>query len=108
MDDAYFVIPAVINLALLAMFIATVANVSRLRRMVESLMFPEGPPSILRICAHCRRQMPELAAVCAFCTRESERWEVREGRWWKRDEAGRQVVLDLGTMTWVDPSPSSG
>lgn len=107
MDEGFVLAALIINVLLLVMFIVTVINVNSLRTMMEQVLFPGGRPVILRSCPHCHRQVPASAAVCSFCTRESEPWVAQDGRWWTTNREGKRVYLDPVGRRWVDPDQAS-
>lgn len=73
--------------------------------------YRHDPMSVSRECPHCKSGIRPDASVCATCRREVEPWNLHEGTWWQRDEAGNPVRLDLRSLTWgppsSDPAPSA-
>ena len=63
-----------------------------------------------RECPHCKKRLRGDASVCPHCQRESEPWTLKDGVWWRRDEAGeweyRKPTGDGGAR-WVKPSPAA-
>ena len=101
--EAIFVVALVLQLVLIVTFFVMAANVSRIRRMLETSVYPSGPQEVVRMCPHCKERIHPEAAVCPHCQRELEPWVRHEGRWWKRDDAGEDVYFDTSTWEWVRP-----
>lgn len=49
-----------------------------------------------RECPHCRERMRGDASVCPHCHRESEAWQLKDGRWWRRNGEGWEYLASTG------------
>lgn len=54
-----------------------------------------------RECPFCRSNIRADASVCPHCRRESDPWEMRDGRWWAKGDDGEWWAL--GARGWEKP-----
>ena len=104
MEDISFAL-AIGYIVLTIVLLAAIAiNLATIRKIAEKMLFPEGLPLVIRLCPHCRRQIPALASVCFLCGRESEPWVLEGDRWSMSTSEGTRLYLDPRTRTWVEPA----
>ena len=97
------VLAVILQLAVLIAFFVLVSNTGKIRRLLETLAYPEGNPGrLLRLCPSCREKMQPGATVCPHCRRESPAWFRRDRLWWTKDPAtGEEMSLSPATGQWV-------
>lgn len=66
--------------------------------------------TINRECPYCKKRLRGDASVCPHCQRESTPWTLKDGVWWRQDDAGgweyRQTTGDGGAR-WRTFQPTT-